>query len=434
MHFFDKLPVFYNRMPLLEHMISRRGKRAELLLKTVSALILIGVLVAFDGSAWQRNQNSLARLHCLAPLIQHPGSKSQINAECLNDAVVMAIWASANAQPELAMQGLASAEREMSTFTAILAKGVENDTVDLRLPFASPPWGLAEYYALLAFHAQAAGQAERAVTLFQRALVIRPTDWTSDFFSRYLRALSEAQQQVIIGLEQERTAPATTAPQVAVGHKLHPGWDTPISFPNQFNLLGFTLKSETAFELGLPLEMELFWQAPNGKSIKQPVTLSNLLPNGGFELPTLPAQPRRVLGWWQRTPEIQYVALEQTRIRLDGRESVVLVSQANQGVDDFKFSRLVPVIPNEFLLWSAWIQSEHGAPHIFVAWLDQNKSKLREEIPMHGNAKGKGRRYAGVLQVPSDARYMYWALVNLRSPGVVTWDDVFVIPLELPGP
>ena len=295
------------------------------------------------------------------------------------------------------------------------------------------PIGLAEYEYGLALRGIEQQDWHRSLEHFERAVAFRPGPWTESFYLRYYKTLTQVAPDIAIRIAVEQSVPAESMPQINVGRKDQPGWDMPISVADGWYLQGFTIRSWTAIERGLPVIADLFWKHVSGRILHHTAQTWNLVPNGGFEFGTT---SRSIdFRWFQRTYDNSPFSSPPLRtVMHDGRSSNVLVLlPCGPEHDNEIFTRLIQVMPNSSILWSTWIEkSDDGNPHIFVTWLNSQKRQIKVDIPMQGNASGVGRNYAGVLQVPDNASYMSLVLTNYKASGETLWDNLLLI--ELPRP
>jgi hypothetical protein len=347
-------------------------------------------------------------------------------------SVLMAWNALLTHQDEEAALALQRASDEQSGFTRSLDAIVQAERTQTGALWATAPFGLAEYHYGLALRAMQASNWTDSLEHFQRALVYHPGPWSESFYESYRQVLTRTEPTVMDAIALEEILPPATLPQVRVGHKNQPGWEAPVPVSDTLELQGFSIRSWTALDYGLPSLVDFFWQDTSGQVVRETVETWNLLPNGGFELGA-DQNPADVLGWFQSTDRYEKFARPVwRRIWRAGKASTALLSiPSNLGNwDDVKVSRTIRVAPNSNLVWSAWIDNTgEGNPHIFVFWLGEQNDTLSVEVPMQGNARGQGKTYAGLLTVPAQAVYMRVVLQNWKVAGEVLWDDLFLAQL-----
>jgi hypothetical protein len=298
------------------------------------------------------------------------------------------------------------------------------------------PVGLAEYEYVLALRAADDGDWNRSLEHIEWAIDYRPGPWPEDFYTHYREVLGQVAPEIVERMSLEEAAVPAAMPQIKVGRKDQPGWETPIRVTDSWQLQGFTVRSWTAFDHGFPATVGFFWQNGAGQLYQQTVRIWNRLSNGGFELGTA-SHPNHLLGWFKPTYALRSLSsVPLGVVWRQGITSTVLLSRpTGPEHNDDTLARLIRVQPQTYLLWHAWIDnSNNGNPHIFVEWRDARQKPIKPEIPMQGNASGTSGDYAGVLQVPDNAMYMALNLTNWKSSGEVLWDNLLLLPLTPPAP
>ena len=303
------------------------------------------------------------------------------------------------------------------------------------LPTMAPP-GLAEYEYGLAMRAVEAHVWALGLEDFERAVVHRPGPWPDSFYTAYSTALTWAAPEVAQSIALEVNHAPAPDPQIRVGRKEQPGWETPVFVTGGWYLQGFTVHSWTAMDYGFPTAVEFFWTNNLGHVERQTVQAWNLVANGGFEL-GVDRQPGYLMGWFRPADAVAGFEspLWRTVWRDGGLETALVLLPRGLQDSDETLSRLVQVRPQTYLLWSAWIENTgEGNPHIFVEWRDVRQRLIGTEIPMQGQAHGAGRYYAGVLEAPPGAVYLSISLVNVGALGESWYDDLLFLPLRPPAP
>lgn len=294
------------------------------------------------------------------------------------------------------------------------------------------PIGLPEYEYELALRSIGAKDWLRSREHFEQALIYRPTGWSSDFYDRYQSVLTQIAPDIVAQLAQEQQVVPHTAPQIKLGRKEQPGWDSKIAFSNGWQLDGLTVRNWTALEHGFPIIIDLFWQNPSGQMERQTATTENMIANGSFELGANWSVPQVMAGWYGGYDERISDFARRNASAGHGTSSAMVVLPGGPEattVADTQFIRLPSGAKS--LLWSAWIEALPGGnPHVFIFWFDGKSGNPRFEIPFQGNTSQSARYYAGVFQVPDDAIYMQVRLANWQASGEATFDDLLLLPLN----
>ncbi len=295
------------------------------------------------------------------------------------------------------------------------------------------PFGLPEYEYELAFRSMDAKDWLSSRKHFEQALIYRPAGWSSDFYDHYRSVLAQIAPDLVAQIMQEQRIMPSIAPEIKVGRKEQPDWDTQIPFNNGWQLNGLTVRNWTALAYGFPITVDLFFQNPLGQMERQSITTENMIANGCFELGAAWNLPGMVAGWDSGNDEHSSDFAQRNASTDYGTSSAMVIlpgGSETTTVADTQFIRLPP--GTKSLLWSVWIDAlPEGNPHIFVLWFDGKSANPEVEIPFQGNASQPARYYAGVIQVPEDAIYMQVRLANWRATGEAVFDNFLLLPLML---
>jgi hypothetical protein len=316
---------------------------------------------------------------------------------------------------------LMRADRSGSGFTRSLRDFVQQqqESVDL----VPAPRGLAEFEYGRAVDAASRQEWTSSLRFFENAIAYQPASWPAEFVSRYSAVLSRSRPDAMRRIAAEE-ALVSPSPYARVGTKEQPGWDRPVPMPDGRQLEGFSVRSRTALNRGLPLLVDLFLADSSGTRTRETFRTWNLIANGGIELggPSRPGE----FGWAEVTAGPTFFPATTRTIFREGEPSRVLVSRDSGPGDRGTTARGIRVKPQSMLLWSGWIDSGGGTAVMFLRWHDAHGKVLQFEMPVQGNISGPGRIYAGLVRVPAAATLLSILLANWRSTGEVHWDDLFL--------
>jgi hypothetical protein len=283
------------------------------------------------------------------------------------------------------------------------------------------PFGLAAYEYGLALAADAGGDRVAAADLFGRALTYRPAGWPAVFYDRYRAVLAKTDAPAL-------TSRPPQEPSVRLGRKDLPNWFEPMPSPNGAHLRGFTVDRQADIDRGLPISVSWSWERDREQwTVSASVT--NLAPNGGFELGPLASVP---LGWHASRESDARVQVAD----VDGGTSrVVILRGKGPGMVVATETALIALPPgSDRLLWSVRLSGGARAnPHMFTVWFDGNRKLLSFDLPLQGRPPIETSRIAGIVGVPPKAAYVVLRLANWMTEGDAVFDDVILTPVPAIG-
>ncbi len=237
------------------------------------------------------------------------------------------------------------------------------------------------------------------------------------------------------------------APALLVGRMVDHEWRAiPEPVSDQWSLVGYDL-AEEAIEAGRLVPTSLFWRARRtdvqvpegwqqvGALWRQDGLLVNLLPDSGFEW------TQEGLTGWDGPDGISATRYTER----DGQKTTVEDIAANPaGGGTIVPSIVMPVGEGCAYLMGGWIKSDGGGPTFSIVW---DGVKDKPDDPAYVNVLEGPRDLPWThvsMLIPSPKRgasgiAVYagnWASVwpeATHSPRLVSVDDVFLIPISLPG-
>jgi tetratricopeptide (TPR) repeat protein len=291
----------------------------------------------------------------------------------------------------------------------------------------SDSW-VAEAYYRLGLHSEDEGEIEMAIKNYEKALGLNGR--LVDAIARLERWYRQSDEMT--KAEELKDGLASLEPEYRVGEKVSEDWV----------LLGYDLDEE-ALEAGTSIEMALYWlpsaqvriDGPDwyraGERWIQVTTATNLAPNGGFEYDEIRGK-RLPTGWpfcvYGAPVENHELVIEQR----NGKETTAArLRNSDEHLKTSFCTADVPVEPRAVYLQAGWIRSENGGRgYLSCAWSVGRKRAYTYVAT--GVGDDSWTHYAGIARPLQGAGSCRLCLINRKSPGEVSFDDILFVELDLP--
>lgn len=208
-------------------------------------------------------------------------------------------------------------------------------------------------------------------------------------------------------------------------------------------LLGYDI-DEHSLEFQDVVDAWLYWQSVSGTVVTQHMQTKNLVINGGFER-TATVGSYIPLGFVRERFSNHKLPFLHRRVvvREDREHLPTLCAQLDNSVSEASpsgyYSSAITCDENTLYLVSGWVWGVQNKLNVDHKEISIGLAFPGVQIPIEKQnamlspvaSKNNWTYYAGILKPPSNATVMRVQLINWGT-GIVCFDDVIVIPLELP--